>query len=148
SRAAEHGVLDLLKGETCKTLRRPTGLVEHVDKQLEFGLAVDPPVMTNALDQPLRVLSGKVAPRFGLLDKIVSDGLPKAIGPGGILHRTSLVQGKDDVGLLGGDDPIVVVIAPELEDVGILDAAARLDLRDRNRVQYCHSQPSANPGQS
>src|SRR5262245_38266917 len=67
--AAEHGVLDLLEGEAHKTLRRPTGLVEHVDEQLELGLAVDPPLTTNALDQPLRVFSGKVAPRLGLLDK-------------------------------------------------------------------------------
>src|SRR6476660_8301478 len=82
SRAAEHGLLDLLEGETHKALWRPTGLVEHIDEQLKLGLAVDPPVPTNALDQPLRVLRSKVAPRLGLLDKIIRDGLNKAVGPG------------------------------------------------------------------
>src|SRR5262249_27721128 len=72
---AEHGLLDLLEGETHKALRRPTGLVEHIDEQLKLGLAVNPPVPTNALDQPLRVLGSKVAPRLDLLDKIIGNGL-------------------------------------------------------------------------
>src|SRR5262245_15752164 len=99
-RAAEHGLLDLLKGETHKALWRPTGLVEHIDEQLKLGLAVDSPLPGDALDQPLRVLGSKVAPRLGLLDKIIRDGLNKAVGPSRILHGTSRVQGKDDVGFL------------------------------------------------
>ena len=39
----------------------------------------------------------------------------------------------------------LVGMRSQLEDIGVLDAAARLDLRDRNRVQHCHSQPPANP---
>src|SRR5215468_8119915 len=82
--AAEHGLLDLLEGETHKALGRPTGLVEHIDEQLKFGLAVDPSVPTNALDQPVCVLGSKVAPGPGLLDKIIRDGFHKTVRPGRI----------------------------------------------------------------
>ena len=105
------------------------------------------PSLADALDQPLRVLGGEVALRLGLLDQIVGDGLDEAVGPGRILHGTGIVQGENDVGLLGRDAAVVVVVAAQLEDVRVLDAAARLDFRDRDRVQYCHSQPPANPGE-
>ena len=147
-RAAEHGVLDLLEGIANEALRRPASLVEHVDEQVELGLAVNPAVSTNALDQPLHILGGEVALGFGLLDKVIGNGLHKALSPGRILHGTGIVQGKNDVGLFGRNATIVAIIAAQLEDVGILDATARLNLRDRNRVQYCHSQPPANRGQS
>ena len=146
--AADHRVLDLLEGEADQALRRPAGLVEHVDQQLELGLAVDLAVPADALDQPLRVLGGQIALGLGLLDQVVGDGLHEAVGPGRILHRAGIVQGEDDVGLLGRDAAVVVIVAAQLEDIGVLDAAARLDFRDRNRVQYCHSQPPANPVES
>ena len=146
--AADHSVLDLLEGEADQALRRPAGLVEHVDQQLQLGLAVDPAVPADALDQPLRVLGRQIALGLGLLDQVVGDGLDEAVCPGRVLHGTGIVQGEDDVGLLGRDATVVVVVAAQLEDIGVLDAAARLDLRDRDRVQYCHNQPPANPGKS
>ena len=146
--AAEHCGLDLLEGEADQALRHPAGLVEHVDQQLQLRLAVDPAILADALDQPLRVLGGQVARGLGLVDEVVGDGLDEAVGPGRILHGAGIVQGENDVGLLGGDAAIIVVVAAQLEDIGVLDAAARLDFRDRNRVQHCHSQLPANPVES
>ena len=147
-RCRDHGVLDLLEGEAHQALRHPAGLVEDVDQQLELGLAVDPAIPGDALDQPLRVLGGQVALGLGLLDQVVGDGLDEAVGPGRVLHGAGIVQGEDDVGLLGGDAAVIVIVAAQLEDIGVLDAAARLDFRDRDRVQHCHSQPPANPVES
>jgi hypothetical protein len=60
--AVEHRVPDLLEGEADEALRRPARLVQHVDQQLQLRLGVDPAVLADALDEPLRVLGGEVAP--------------------------------------------------------------------------------------
>jgi hypothetical protein len=139
--AVDDGILDLIEGETHQALRRPARLVEHVDQQLQLGLGLHPAVPADAIEQPLGVLGGQVPLGLGLLDQIVGDGLDEAVGPGGILHRAGVVQGEDGLGFLGRDDAVVVVAAAHLEDIGVLDAAARLDFRDRDRAQYCHRQP-------
>ena len=139
--ADDDGVFDLLEGEGDQALWRPARLVEHVDQQFQLGLGLDAAVLGDALDQPGGVGGGQVAFGLGLVDDVVGDGLDEAVGPGGVLHRAGIVEGEDGVGFFGGDVAVVVVAAPQLQHVGVLDAAARLDFRHRNRAQNAHGRP-------
>jgi hypothetical protein len=138
--AIDDGPLDLIEREAHVALRGPARLVEHVEDQGKFGHGFDLAIPGDARDQPTGVLGGDIALGLGLLDDVIGDRLDKAVGPGWILHRAGVVHGQDGLGLLRRDAAVVVEVAAQPQDVGILDAAARHDFRHRNGTQHTHGQ--------
>src|SRR5262245_23076527 len=146
SLAADDGVPRLLECKAHQALRHPACRVENVEEQVALGRAADLAVLGDVPPQPGGILGREIACRLGLVDDVIGDGFDEAIGPGRILDGAGVVERQDGLGFFSANTTILVVAAPQLQNVCVLDAPPRLDFRDRNRAQYAHGKPPTNSG--
>ncbi len=82
------------------------------------------------LDQPGGIVGDDVAFRLGLIDDVVGDRLDEEVLPGGILDGAGSIELEERLCLLRRDGGVIIESPPELQDIAILDAATRTQLRN------------------
>ena len=140
--AVDDGALDLLQREARQAGRRPARLVEHVDEEIELGLAGRRAVLAMRAISRLASSVGQIAFGLGLIDDEVGEGFDEEVGPRRVLQGAGLVQPEQQFGLLGRDDAVDVQRALQPQNVDIPDAAATQRSR---RSEATSTRPSAKP---
>ncbi len=140
--AIDHGALHLLERHAREADRRPAGLVENVDDEIEVRLAGNGAAGGDAIEEALGFLGRHVALGLDLEHEMVGQRVDVELGPGWVLALAGLVEGEESLGLVGRNEGVVVEGAFQPQHVDVVDAAPLQHLGNRKRLQRAHLSPA------